>query len=208
MRPILYSFRRCPYAIRARLAVASAGITVELREVLLRDKAPEFLAASPSGTVPCLVSDKGVIDESLDVMQWALGCSDPEALLDMPDEGWALIETIDGPFKTALDRYKYHTRHADVDPAQERAKAGAFLAALETHLDGQDWLFGDRPSIADLAILPFVRQFAFVDKAWFDAQPWPGLSAWLERFIASERFRSVFQKHPKWEAGDPVTLFP
>ncbi|WP_127113073.1 glutathione S-transferase [Shimia sediminis] len=208
MQPILYSFRRCPYAIRARLAVASAGVTVELREVVLRDKAPEFLATSPSGTVPCLVAGDTVIDESLDVMKWALGRSDPEALLDMPEEGHALIETTDGPFKTALDRYKYHTRHADVDPADERAKASAFLAALETHLDGNDWLFGTHPSLADFAILPFVRQFAFVDKLWFDAQPWPNLSRWLERFIASDRFLAVFRKYPKWQNGDPVTYFP
>lgn len=208
MQPILYSFRRCPYAIRARLAVASAGVTVELREVVLRDKAPEFLAASPSATVPCLVAGHTVIDESLDVMKWALERSDPEALLNMPEEGWALIETTDGPFKAALDRYKYHTRHADVDPEHERGKASAFLAELETHLDARDWLFGNRPTIADLAILPFVRQFAFVDKSWFDTQPWPNLSAWLERFIASDRFRAVFQKYPKWETGDEVTLFP
>lgn len=208
MQPILYSFRRCPYAIRARLAVASAGVTVELREVVLRDKAPEFLAVSPSATVPCLVTGDTVIDESLDVMKWALGRADPEALLDMPEEGWELIETTDGRFKTALDRYKYHTRHADVDPEQERGQASAFLAELETKLDGQSWLFGNRPTIADLAILPFVRQFAFVDKPWFDAQPWPNLSVWLERFITSDRFRAVFQKYPKWENGDEVTLFP
>lgn len=208
MQPILYSFRRCPYAIRARLAVASSGVSVELREVLLRDKAPAFLATSPSATVPCLQSDDGVTDESLDIMIWALQRSDPEGLLDMPEAGHALIETNDGAFKTALDRYKYHTRHADVDPARERAKASAFLALLETHLQENDWLFGNRPTLADLAILPFVRQFAFVDKPWFDAQPWPNLSHWLERFIASDRFRAIFQKYPKWESGDPITLFP
>ena len=207
MTPVLYSFRRCPHAMRARLAIASAGIGVELREILLRDKAPAFLATSPSATVPCLSDGDRVIDESLDIMLWALSHSDPEGLLDMPDAGHTLIATTDGPFKTALDRYKYHTRYAS-DRAAERGTAGLHLAALDRQLAGQDWLFGPRPRLADLAILPFVRQFAFADKPWFDAQDWPDLQGWLDRFITSGRFLSIMAKYPKWQPGDPVTPFP
>lgn len=205
---ILYSFRRCPYAIRARLAIASAGIEVELREVLLRDKAPEFLETSPSATVPCLKTDDLVIDESFDIMLWALGQNDPERLLNMPPEGKILIDTTDGPFKTALDRYKYHTRYENCDRDMERNKVSAHMANLDARLTGQDWLFGNNPSLADLAILPFVRQFAFTDKNWFDEQDWPNVQRWLESFITSKRFMSVMAKYPKWENEDTTTSFP
>ena len=206
-RPILYSFRRCPYAMRARLGLASAGITVELREILLRDKAPAFLATSPSATVPCLQTDTTLIDESLDIMHWALAQNDPEGLTDMPASGHDLIASTDGPFKTALDRYKYHTRY-DSDREAERATASRHLMALNAQLNGHPWLFGSSPRLADLAILPFVRQFAFTDKPWFDAQDWPHLHAWLEGFIASPRFTAIMAKYPKWETGDAPTLFP
>ena len=207
--PILYSFRRCPYAMRARLAVAAADITVELREVLLRDKPAAFLAASPDGTVPLLVTGDGVIPESLDIMRWALARRDPEGWLEAPgSEMVALITEADGPFKTALDRYKYHSRYAGADPEAERVRAEIFLRRLDTRLAGQGWLFGDVPCLADMAILPFVRQFALVDRAWFDAQPWPDLRSWLDRFLASARFDSIMRKYPAWQAGDPVTLFP
>jgi len=201
LQPILYSFRRCPYAMRARLAVASAGITAELREILLRDKAPELIEASSKATVPVLVGD-AVIDESLDIMLWALGENDPEGWLDMPAEGHALIAKSDSHFKPALDAYKYKRSDAD------RATAATFLHGLDQMLDGQPYLFGQTATLADMAILTFVRQFAFVDKPWFDAQPWPHLSAWLENFIASSRFADIMQKYPKWQAGDPVTVFP
>lgn len=204
MTPILYSFRRCPYAIRARLALASAGQQVSLREVVLRDKPEAFLAASPSATVPCLVADQ-VLDESLDVMRWALARNDPEGWLDMPEAGWDWIERADGPFKSALDRTKYAVRYPGVDAAEQRALAAVFLTDLDAVID--EWIF-DRPTIADYAILPFVRQFAFIDKSWFDAQAWPALQGWLERFLASERFAAVMQKYPQWAEGDGVTAFP
>ena len=206
-RPILYSFRRCPYAMRARLGLASAGITVELREVVLRDKPAAFLATSPSATVPCLKAGGTILDESLDIMLWALAQHDPESLLDMPDAGHALIAATDGPFKTALDRYKYHTRYQDADRAAERTKAGAHLAMLNARLTGQDWLFGPAPRLADLAILPFVRQFAMTDKAWFDAQDWPDLHRWLGRFLTAPRFTAIMMKYPQWQEGDAPTLF-
>ena len=203
-RPILYSFRRCPYAMRARLAVQSAGIEVELREIVLRDKAPEFLAASPKGTVPVLVDGDTVIEESRDVMLWALSRRDPEGWLGMPAEGQALIDQADGPFKQALDRTKYHTRYDDADPEDERAKAMAWLDTLQP----DPWLFGDQPSVADFAILPFVRQFAMIDKARFDVEASGLVSDWLERFLGSDRFAAIMPKLPKWQAGDAVTLFP
>ncbi|MBM1308848.1 glutathione S-transferase [Sulfitobacter mediterraneus] len=205
MTPILYSFRRCPYAMRARLALAASGITTELREIVLRDKAPAFLDASPSGTVPCLVTEAGVIDESLDIMIWALTRNDPEGWLDMPEAGHEWIVRADGPFKHALDRTKYATRYPDEDPSAHRDQAARFLAELDAAID--PWIF-DRPTLADYAILPFVRQFAFIDKAWFDAQPWPNLHAWLERFLTSDRFAAIMDKYPKWSDGDAPTFFP
>ncbi|WP_456391284.1 glutathione S-transferase [Profundibacter sp.] len=200
-RPLLYSFRRCPYAMRARLALASANITCELREILLRDKAPELIKASPKATVPVLLTPD-VIDESLDIMLWALCRNDPEGWLQMPTDGRALIAKSDTHFKPALDAYKYQ-RDEDA-----RATAAAFLHSLDQMLAGQPYLYGQTATLADMAILTFVRQFAFVDKPWFDTQPWPNLSRWLENFIASQRFTAIMQKYPKWQAGDPVILFP
>lgn len=194
--------------MRARLAIASAGIEVELREILLRDKAPEFLKVSPSSTVPCLVAQVGVIDESRDIMLWALGKNDPEGWLDMPEEGHEIIDVIEGPFKTALDRYKYSTRYADANKETERAKASAHLVDLNSRLNGQKFLFGDRPTLADMAILPFIRQFAMTDKAWFDRQDWPNLSRWCEAFLNSERFKSIMTKYQVWVEGDPAIHFP
>jgi glutathione S-transferase len=207
-RPVLYSFRRCPYAMRARLAIASANVQVELREILLRDKASEFLAVSPSATVPCLADGDTVIDESRDIMVWALQQNDPEDWLQMPTEGWDIIDDIDGPFKTALDRYKYTSRYEAADKDAERSKASESLIDLNDRLKSQDFLFGASPKIADMATLPFVRQFANTDKQWFDAQDWTHLSQWVESFLASERFLSIMAKYPVWKAGDPTTVFP
>lgn len=199
--PILWSFRRCPYAIRARLAVASANVPVELREVVLRDKPDAFLQTSPSGTVPTLDLGDRVIDESLDIMVWALKQKDPLNLLDMPAEGWDLIATNDGPFKAALDHTKYSTRYPDLDATEEREKAAAFLRHLDQRLDGKSWLFGNRPTLADYALIPFVRQFAYIDRLWFDAQDWPHLIEWLDAFLRSDVFASVMDKHPQWVDG-------
>jgi glutathione S-transferase len=207
MRPILYSFRRCPYAIRARLAIASSGVQVELREILLRDKPAAFLGASPSATVPCLVFNSGVLDESIDIMQWALGQSDPEGLLSMPQGGFDLIQMFDGPFKRALDLTKYAVRHPDSDPEITRAKAMEMLGGLEDQLaDG--WLYGPQPTLADLATLPFVRQFAMIDKTRFDGEVKPHVSAGLETFLASDRLAFVMKKNPVWADGDAPLMFP
>ena len=206
MTAILYSFRRCPYAMRARLAIASAGVRVELREIVLRDKAPEFIAASPKATVPVVANGAEVIEESYDVMLWALGQNDPEGWLTQTDE--TLIAEADGPFKTALDRYKYASRYDDVDASEERATASEFLSKLNDRLAPTGWLMGDKPRLPDMAILPFVRQFAHVDLDWFTAHPWPHLIAWLEGFKSSPRFARIMKKYPRWNTGDPVTIFP
>jgi glutathione S-transferase len=205
MLPILYSFRRCPYAIRARLALQAAQVQVVLREVVLRDKPDAFLRASPSGTVPCLVRGADVIDESIDVMLWALRQNDPNQWLRMPAEGWAWIERCDGPFKLALDRTKYTTRYPGEDPEVHRARAITFLSDLDAQIEG--WIF-ERPTLADFAILPFVRQFAFIDKGRFDAQHWPHLQAWLARFLTSEEFAAVMHKYRQWQPQEQDIIFP
>ncbi len=203
--PILYSFRRCPYAMRARMALLQAGQAVELREIVLRDKPEAFLAASPSASVPCLVTEGEVLDESIDVMKWALARHDPAGWLDMPDEGWDWIARADGPFKEALDRTKYAPRYPGVDPLEHRARAAAFLTDLDAQIE--TWIF-DSATLADHAILPFVRQFAFIDKPWFDAQPWPFLQAWLERYLASDAFGAIMPKYAKWVEGETGVSFP
>ena len=203
--PILYSFRRRPYAIRARLAVATSGVRVEFREISLKEKHPAFLQVSSSGTVPCLVADGGVIDESLDIMIWALTRNDPQGWLDMPEVGWRLIEQFDGPFKDALDRTKYAVRHPELDPLEQRAIAHRQLSDLNASIG--EWVF-DRPTLADFTILPFVRQFAFIDKTLFDAQPWDRLHAWLVRFLSSSAFQDVMGKHAFWQTDDVAIYFP
>jgi glutathione S-transferase len=193
--------------MRARLALASAGVKVELREILLKDKPRTFLQASPSGTVPALRLENQVLDESLDIMIWALKQNDPKRLLDMPQEGWELIAVNDGPFKAALDHTKYASRYPDLDKVVERGKAASYLLSLDERLFGNPWLFGDRPTIADIALLPFVRQFAHIDKEWFDAQPWPSSMAWLDRFLESESFMQVMNKYSPWAEGDAPIWF-
>jgi glutathione S-transferase len=212
--PVLYSFRRCPYAMRARLALAVSGEPYELREVVLRDKPAGMLAASPKGTVPVLVLPGGeVIDESLDVMLWALRRNDPERWLSPPqgsiDDMLALIRGNDGEFKRHLDRYKYPQRYTEESAGDaqafaqlHRAQGAAWLAGLDGML-GDGWLFGLRAGIADMALLPFVRQFAHTDAAWFAAQPWPRLQAWLAGFEAGTLYAGVMGKHAPWQ---PRTL--
>ena len=194
--------------MRARLAIAASGVQVELREILLRDKAPEFLTSSPKGTVPVLVARSKVIEESFDVMRWALAQSDPEQWLDMPAVGYHWIARCDGPFKQALDHTKYSVRYPDLDPVQERAEASEFLRDLDIQIARSDWMFGPDCKMADMALLPFIRQFANIDKAWFDQQPWPNLQRWLTQFVASERFTSIMVKYDKWTAGAIALTFP
>lgn len=211
--PVLYSFRRCPYAMRARLAIAQAGVRVRLREVVLRDKPAHMLEISPKGTVPVLrLPDGTVIDESLEIMRWALGTADPSGWL-APDEGTladmdALIADNDGDFKHHLDRFKYATRYEGVDPLEHREAAEVFLRKLEARLQEGGWLFGNKPCLADYAILPFIRQFSGVDRAWFEQAPYPALHRWLAIFIESGFFKSVMKKYPQWHEGDAEAIFP
>lgn len=189
------------------MAVLSAGLDVELREIKLKDKPQVFLNASPSATVPNLQAGDLNLDESLDIMCWALGQNDPHGLLNMPEDGQTLIAQNDGPFKTALDHTKYATRYPDVNPEAERAQASEFVQFLETKLTAQAFLTGHRPTLADLAIFPFVRQFAHIDRAWFDAQSWPKVIAWLDGLLQSTDFETAMRKIPVWEDGAcPVFL--
>lgn len=206
--PILWTFRRCPYAMRARLAIQSSGQQVALQEILLKDKPVAFLEASPKGTVPVVQDGDRVIEESRDVMMWALGRNDPESWLDMPTEGHRLIDTCDGPFKQALDHTKYAVRFPDKDETAERAKAMVFLRNLDERLSAYAFLMGPKRTIADMAILPFVRQFANTDRAWFDAQGINHVMRWLEDFLNSARFKSVMTKYPPWQPGQDQVLFP
>ncbi len=204
--PVLYSFRRCPYAMRARMAVWISETPCELREVKLADKPAELLAASLKGTVPVLVRPDGaVIDESLAIMRWALERHDPEGWL--AGEERALIEANDGSFKHALDRYKYPVRYPGSDPHEHREQGVLFLRVLEERLAGSDNLAGPRRGLTDIALFPFVRQFAHTDRAWFDVLPLPRLRAWLKRHLASDLFAAVMPKFAPWRAGQPPVHF-
>ena len=204
--PLLYTFRRCPYAIRARLAVHASGVEVEMREVDLKSKPADMLALSPKGTVPVLRLPEGkVIEESLEIMRWALSLKDPEGWLDLDaraqSDANALIARNDGPFKQLLDRYKYPDRPSSLPPdgtklpsSHHRDDAGFILADLDARLQRNAWLLGPRMSIADAALAPFVRQFAMVDSGWFASTPWPALQRWLNGILVSPRFIAVMQK--------------
>jgi glutathione S-transferase len=214
MVPIFYSFRRCPYAMRARLALKVSGVEVELREILLRDKPQAFLDAAPSATVPALALDDGtVIDESLDIMLWALRQNDPERWLDPETESLAamlmLVAATDGGFKADLDRAKYPNRYPDADPGAAWQGAMAFVNGLSDRLGlNGGYLFGAHASLADMAILPFIRQFASVDKIRFDDAADASVAAWLEAFLASPLLASVMDKYPVWQSGEPGIRFP
>ncbi len=191
--------------MRARMALLVSGTTCEIREIKLRDKPPELLAASPKATVPVLVAaDGGVIDQSLDIMRWALRRNDPEDWLagdDLP-----LLGANDGPFKHHLDRAKYPGRYEE--SGDHRGEALRLLEPLETRLQRTAYLCADRRTLTDIALLPFVRQFAQIDRPWFDAQPYPALQRWLQTLLASPLFEAAMIRLPVWRAGDPPTLFP
>ncbi|MEL7188313.1 MAG: glutathione S-transferase [Pseudomonadota bacterium] len=213
--PILYSFRRCPYAMRARMALWRASIAVELREVKLANKPPELIEASPKATVPVLLLDDGkVVDESIAVMRWALAQSDPDNWLSGDDA--ALIEQNDGPFKHHLDRYKYPTRYPDENEGDEtafrlhhREQGLAILRTLDARLADTGQLSGERPTLADIALFPFIRQFANTDRAWFDALDLKHLQPWLAMHLDSDLFKSIMPKFAPWQTGDdPIHFGP
>jgi len=192
---LLYSFRRCPYAMRARLALRYAGVPVDIVEVSLKAKPAEMLALSPKGTVPVLSVEGRVIEESLDIMQWALAQNDPDDWLLQGDPAvLALIAENDQGFKHHLNRYKYAERYPQHPMAHYRAEGEQFLQRLEALLVDRDYLLAAHMSLADAAVAPFVRQFAHVDREWFAGTPYPRLQAWLQRFLESPLFTAVMAK--------------
>lgn len=195
--PILYSYRRCPYAMRARMAIKLAAIDVEIREIVLRNKPAHMLQVSPKATVPVLVLPDGkVIDESLDIMYWALK---EHPLIKGIDANFeALVLENDQVFKRALDAYKYPERQPHLTQLEHRAQGEIFLQKLESLLQKNQYLLSATLSLADIAIFPFVRQFAAVDTAWFAAAPYPKLQVWLERLVESTLFVSVMEKQPTY----------
>ncbi len=205
--PILYSFRRCPYAIRARLAIKISGIQVELREVLLADKPKALLDCSPKGTVPVLVlPDGSVIDESRDIVLWALNQHDPQNWLSprsaTQEEVNSLIDVNDSEFKLHLDHYKYADRFPEESAESYRQQAKNFLQLLEDKLKNNQYLTGNTISLADMALLPFIRQFAYVDKAWFDQSQYKNLHAWLDKLLAEKLFSDVMEKYARWQPAE------
>jgi len=195
----LYSFRRCPYAMRARMALRYSDVAVNIVEVSLKAKPAEMLALSSKGTVPVLSVDGQVIDESLAIMRWALAQNDPQDWLLKDDPAGqaqiaALIEENDQVFKVHLNRYKYAERYPEQPMAFYRSEGEVFLRRLEALLEGRDYLLAVHPSLADVALMPFVRQFAHVDRVWFGQTPYVRLQAWLQRFLESDLFTSIMKK--------------
>jgi len=211
--PVLYSFRRCPYAMRARMALFVNDIPVELREVELKNKPVEMLEASPKATVPILILNDGqVIDESLDIIQWVLAANDKNGWLSSFSESVKqqmndLITENDSDFKQHLDHYKYSDRFPEFSQQHYRQQGEKFLQKLNERLNKSSFLFGNSISFADIAIFPFVRQFAFVDKNWFDSSEYQALVSWLSVFLSSDDFSRIMEKTPVWKQGNKVTIF-
>ncbi len=211
MLPVLYSYRRCPYAMRARMALREARIDVQIREISFRNKPSHMLSISPKGTVPVLITlDGKIIDESLDVMHWALAQSASHPRLQAGNKSQSensteyvltkrLIAENDGVFKKALDAYKYHERNPEKRQQTHRVAGEIFLKELEALLQQNQYLLGSQLSLADIAIFPFIRQFAAVDRPWFEASEYNHLNVWLNGLIESELFKSVMQKQPTYE---------
>jgi len=211
----LYSFRRCPYAMRARLGILFAEQKVELREVVLKNKPVQLLTISPKGTVPVLElinqgsSQQQVIEESREILEWALEQNDPQGLLNTDLTGAkALIDQNDNEFKHWLDRYKYADRYPEFTQQDYRQKGEVFLQSLETLLTKNKYLLGDTISLADIGIMPFVRQFAYVDRDVFYSLPYPYLQAWLKNWLEHPIFKQVMIKYQPWQEGDELVVFP
>lgn len=209
MLELLYSFRRCPYAMRARLGIAFAGLTVELREIVLRNKPAHMLEISPKGTVPVLLlTDGTVIEESIEILEWALDQQDPQYLLDVNlGQADALVQRNDNEFKHWLDRYKYSDRYPEQSQLEYRQQGEQFLKALEELLAQNTYLFGSNISKADIAIMPFVRQFAHVDREEFYALPYPKVQQWLRNWLEHPVFLKIMKKYQPWQEGDELVVF-
>jgi glutathione S-transferase len=210
--PILYSFRRCPYAMRARAAIIASSVSIEIREVELRDKPAALLAASPKGSVPVLIQPEGnVIDESWDIMLWALRQHDPHGWLGKDEchvqAALPWLNENDTTFKHNLDRYKYPERFPEQTQSMYRGAAEQFLQLLEQRLCTTSYLLDETFTLADAALLPFVRQFAAVDTDWFNLAPYPATRNWLKGFTTSESFTLVMKKYTMWQPGDEAIIF-
>ncbi|MBA6336111.1 MULTISPECIES: glutathione S-transferase [unclassified Colwellia] len=215
--PVLYSLRNCPYAMRARIAIYYAKQTVALRDLVLTDKPDEMIAVSPKGTVPVLVTelDTGeprVIEESLEVMLWALDKSDPDNLLhsDTPDllpEMLSLISTFDDEFKQCFDKYQCAKRYHETSLASDRAACEKYIADLEQRLQLTEFLMSDKNSLADIALLPFIRKFSKVERQWYLHSPYPKLRAWLNNYLQSRMFSKVMTQYPLWLENKAVITF-
>ena len=196
--PILYSFRRCPYAMRARMSIVRTGYEVEHREVILRDRPEHMMEISPKGTVPVLLLEDGtVIEESLEIMQHVLNWT-----LSEEEQYW--VSRNDDEFKFHLDRYKYPNRYEDVDEIEQRTAASSYLVDLDARLESE-------PPISEAlsdALFPFVRQFANHNRDWFDAQDWSNVHSWLVGNLESEAFKACMKKHKQWFEGDEIVFFP
>lgn len=197
---ILYSYRRCPYAMRARMALKYSGIEVEHREIELRNKPQSMLIASPKGTVPVLCIGDLVLDQSLDIMHWAISQSDPDQWRNADDaiaQAWTAKN--DGPFKVLLDQYKYPNRYPELDQAVVLNEAlQIMLLPMEQALQVTQYLMGDKLTWVDVAIFPFIRQFSMVDAKKFEQLPISATKKWLSQQLNSELFQSVMHKHPVW----------
>jgi glutathione S-transferase len=200
MKPILYSYRRCPYAMRARMALKYSGIELEHREIELRNKPQSMMDASPKGTVPVLLVNQLVLDQSLDIMHWAIGQSDPDGWSNVNDEvAQTWIEKNDGRFKALLDQYKYPNRYPELDQEAVLSEAlQLMLLPMEKALQHSQYLLGEKMSWVDVAIFPFIRQFSMVNPSQFDQLPLPATKKWLKQHLESELFNSVMHKHPTW----------
>ena len=210
--PILYSFIRCPYAMRARMILKLADIKCELREVRLNNKPKHMLEASPKGTVPVLILEDKIIDESIDIVNWALNITNvfegniKQDQINLTEE---LIDLFDDKFKYHLDRYKYSNRYEDVDVEHHQNECLNILKKLETIIVGTNWIFGDSISKLDILILPFIRQFRIADQEWFDSQQnIPGIQRVLMNFLDSNIFKSVMNKYEEWCEGSDKIYFP
>jgi UPF0176 protein len=210
--PVLYSFRRCPYAMRARLALLSSGIRCEIREIALSQKPESMLAVSPKGTVPVLVLKDQVLEESLDILNWALQQSDPQSWstsgTDTHQDAVALVRQCDSEFKQHLDRYKYPNRYDLPDGLANRQQGSLFLSQLNVKLSQTACLMGPAWCWVDAAIAPFVRQFARTDRAWFDAQAWKPLQNWLTSFEDSDAYAQVMHKYKVWHQDAKPVAYP
>ena len=200
MLPILYSYRRCPYAMRARMALQYSGIKVEHREIELRNKPQSMLLASPKGTVPVLIVDDLILDQSLEIIHWALQKSDPDNWSEIDkDAAQIWIEKNDGPFKVLLDQYKYPNRHPKLNQDDVfDAAIALMLKPLDEALKSNHYVLGNKQHWIDVAIFPFIRQFSMVNPLQFEQLLLPALKNWLAQYLQSELFNAVMAKHPAW----------